>query len=654
MAREEREPHDPLVCQRKLPIGAEVVPNGVHFRVWGPVHEQITLCIGDEKNSNSPSLDMIAEGNGYFSLLVPKISAGTRYRFRLGGDTALYPDPASRFQPEGSHGPSMVVDASKFSWTDQQWPGLSLTGQIIYEMHIGTFTKQGTWAAAAAELPELAKLGVTVIEMMPVAEFPGRFGWGYDGVNLFAPTRLYGEPDDLRRFVDTAHAHGIGVILDVVYNHLGPDGNYLWAYTNHYFSKKYANEWGDAINFDGENSAPVREFFIANAKYWIEEFHFDGLRLDATQSMHDASVKHILADITESARAAARGRKIIIVAENEPQQTKLVQPVASGGYGIDGLWNDDFHHSAVVALTGRNEAYYSDYFGTPQEFISAAKWGYLYQGQWYSWQNQCRGTSARGIQPYRFITFIENHDQVANSGRGLRLHLLSSPSRYRAMVALLLLGPGTPMLFQGQEFGASSPFLYFADHHEELAAKVAEGRAQFLAQFPSLATSESQARLMHPADPATFVSSKLDFTEREKNAEIYTLYQDLLRLRREDATLRLQGTAGIDGAVLSNDALVLRFFTDEADDRLLMVNFGLDLSLKPMPEPLLAPPAGKGWAVLWSSEDPRYGGRGVLPIDGDDNWKLPGQAAVVLKPIARDGADNDRNSKKNAMELRKN
>jgi maltooligosyltrehalose trehalohydrolase len=293
-----------------------------------------------------------------------------------------------------------------------------------------------------------------------VAEFAGRFGWGFDGVDLYPPTRLYGAPDDMRAFVDAAHRIGLGVILDVVYNHLGPSGNYLPQFSERYFSDKYGTEWGEPFNYDGEDSAPVREFIVANAGYWIAEFHLDGLRLDATQSMHDASPEHVLAAIGREARRAAGPRSIVLVAENEPQETRLVRPPEEGGYGLDALWNDDFHHSAMVALTGRSEAYYSDTRGEPQELISAVKYGYLFQGQHYDWQRDRRGTPAWGLAPTAFVTFLQNHDQVANSAHGLRGHELTSPGRWRAMTALLLLSPGTPMLFQGQEFSASAPFLF--------------------------------------------------------------------------------------------------------------------------------------------------------------------------------------------------
>jgi maltooligosyltrehalose trehalohydrolase len=575
---------------------------------------------------------LAAENDGYFSGAISTARAGLLYRYRLDGAEA-YPDPASRFQPEGPHGPSQVVDPGAYPWTPSEWRGVRLEGQVIYEMHIGTFTREGTWEAAARELGQLAATGITVLEIMPVADFAGRFGWGYDGVDLYAPTRLYGTPDDFRRFVERAHATGLAVILDVVYNHLGPDGCYLPQFSDDYFSDRYENDWGDPINFDGENSSPVRELFVANAGYWIDEFHLDGLRLDATQQIYDASPVNVMQEITRRAREAAPGRHTLVIAENEPQDVKLVRPVEHGGYGMDALWNDDFHHAATVALTGRREAYYTDYLGSPQELVSTVKWGYLYQGQHYSWQKQRRGTPGFGLPPAAFVNYFQNHDQVANSAFGLRMHRLTSPGRYRAMTALMLLAPGTPMLFQGQEFAASSPFLYFADHKPELAAAVRKGRAEFMKQFPSVATPEMQQRLADPGDRETFERCKLDHAERERHAETYALHCDLLELRREDAVFRGQRPGAVDGAVLAAEAFVLRFFGENREDRLLVVNLGRDLHLREAPEPLLAPPQGKRWDTLWSSEHPRYGGTGTSALETDDGWRIPGHAAVALKPL---------------------
>jgi maltooligosyltrehalose trehalohydrolase len=623
-----------IQLQRRLPVGAEAQPgSGVHFRVWAPDSHKVAVILAESENlAGAREMPLSAEGEGYWSGFAEEGRPGMHYRYRL--ESGDFPDVASRFQPQGPHGSSRIIDPQSFEWSDGAWRGVKRVGQVIYEMHVGTFTREGTWAAAAAQLPHLADLGVTLLEVMPVADFPGRYGWGYDGVNLFAPTRLYGEPDDFRRFVDRAHAAGLGVILDVVYNHLGPDGNYAGAFSKHYVSTRYHNEWGDALNFDGEHSGPVREFFIANAGYWIEEFHCDGLRLDATQQIFDASPRHLLADIASRVREAAKGRGTYLVAENEPQESKLVRAQERGGLGLDALWNDDFHHTAVVAMTGREEAYYSDYHGSPQEFISAAKWGYLYQGQRYKWQKQRRGSPCFDLAPENFVNFLQNHDQVANSLWGRRIHRLTSAARMRALTALLLLGPNTPMLFQGQEFAASAPFLYFADHKPELAALVAKGRAEFLAQFPSIA-SEDVARIVpDPEAEETFLRCKLDFADRERNAEVLKLHRDLLQLRKTDSLLGKAPRGTFDGAVLGVAALVLRFFGRNQDDRLLVVNLGPQLHLDPAPEPLLAPPLGMLWELLWSSEDPSYGGGGTPGIDTEDNWTLPAESAVLLTPVS--------------------
>lgn len=619
-----------LSLTRRVPVGAEfsAEANGTHFRVWAPERKSVTVIFSD----NRAPVAFDKEPGGYFSGFAQGVNAGAKYKLQLDGGEA-YPDPASRFQPEGPHGWSEIVDASAFRWTDQNWPGVHLTGQVLYELHLGTFTAEGTWQAAARKLEYLRDTGITVIEVMPIADFPGRFGWGYDGVQPYAPAGIYGRPEDMRDFVNQAHAVGLGVILDVVYNHLGPDGNYLPKFSPFYLTDKYKTDWGQAINFDGEESGPVREFFRENAAYWIDEFHLDGLRLDATQDIHDDSEPHILAQITGAARRAAGNRSILLIGENEPQDTRLIQPLHEGGFGLDGLWNDDFHHSAMVALTGKADAYYSDYRGTAQEFVSAIKYGYLYQGQWYRWQKKRRGTSTLGCPRPAFVSFIQNHDQVANSARGQRIHELTSPGMLKAMTTLVLLGPGTPMLFQGQEFAASTPFLFFADHERELAEKVRKGRIEFLEQWRPLKMPEMKQCFEDPSAPATFERSKLKYCEVEQHPEIYALHRDLLRLRREDLVISRQGEDGIDGAVLSANCFVVRFFSpDYKRDRLLVVNLGIALDLNPSPEPLLAPPLHSRWAKLWSSEDPIYGGCGTAALDSEENWQIPGQAAVVLHP----------------------
>jgi maltooligosyltrehalose trehalohydrolase len=616
--------------KRRLPVGAEVLPtSGVHFRIWAPRCTRVEVVFETAAGANL-SFELEKERDGYFTGVSPAAKPGGLYRFRLDDDDALIPDPASRFQPDGPLGPSMIVDPNLFRWSDAKWEGVRSEGQVLYEIHIGTFTPEGTWKAAAEQLSTLKELGITVLEIMPVHDFCGRYGWGYDGVDFFAPTRLYGTPDDFRAFVNQAHALGLGVILDVVYNHAGPSGNYLASFSTDYFTSRHSTDWGEPFNFDGPNSRPVREFFVANAGYWIDEFHLDGLRLDATQNIYDESEKHILADITERARRAGGGRSIIVIAENESQNTTLIRSAKEGGYGLDALWNDDFHHSAVVALTGHNEAYYSDYRGTAREFVAAAKWGFLYQGQHYRWQRQRRGTPALDLKATGFINYLENHDQVANLGMGRRLHQLSHPGTYRAMTALLLLSPQTPLLYQGQEFAATAPFVFFADHTAELNRSVKKGRLKFLSQFPSLSYSHMQSRIPDPTDEKVFRSCRLDLSEREAHHEAYELHRDLLKLRREELVFKEQHPLRVDGATLDDDTFVLRFFCERSEDYLLFVNLGVDKYLTPVPEPLLAPPSKSEWQVIWSSEDPRYGGAGALPIETPKSWFIPGRAAFLL------------------------
>jgi len=644
-------------AKRRYPIGAELVgENQAHFCVWAPKAREVDVVLENDSEGKPKLCPLTAEPGGYFSGAA-NARAGTRYRFRVNGAKNFYPDPASRFQPDGPHGSSCIVDPGKFRWSDADWPGLETKGQIFYEMHIGTFTREGTWRAAAEELAALARMGITVIEMMPVAEFPGRFGWGYDGVDLFAPSHLYGTPDDLRVFVDQAHSLGVGVILDVVYNHFGPDGNYLGIYSNEYLIRGKGHEWGDVINFDGPNSGPVREFFITNGRYWIQEFHFDGFRFDATHAIHDNSEEYIISAVGYAAREAAGSRCIILVAENDLQEAKMVRQRGSEfrrqatqrgpemsadrvtaelqtrGDGLDGMWNDDFHHSAIVALTRHSVGYFSDYSGKPQEFISAAKYGFLYQGQARSWRKVFRGTPTFGIPVDAFVCFIENHDQIANTGSGDRPRFQTSSGRYRAITALLLLGPWAPLLFQGQEFGASSPFLFFADVGDAAVRDaIRKGRAELLAPFLSLSEEETFRSLPAPDDLKAFLRCKLDFSEREKNRGLYDLHIDLLKLRREDSRFQLQSSGGIDGAVLGPASFVLRYFSETNDDRLLLVNLGERQVLNPASEPLLAPASRCRWEALWSSDSPCYGGAGTAATATREQWILPGESAVALRP----------------------
>lgn len=620
--------------ERMLPVGAEVQEGGAHFRVWAPRCNTVNLVLlGADGQSERQVMPLEAEGDGYFSAISAETRVGDLYGYSLDEHRQLYPDPASRFQPRGVHGPSQLVDPSSYLWTATDWRGVQLHGQVMYELHLGTFTQPGTWAAAIEKLPHLKDVGVTLLEIMPLADFNGEFGWGYDGVAWFAPSHLYGTPDDAKRFIDEAHRLGLGVILDVVYNHFGSCGNYTGAYSSYYFSKRHPTEWGDAINFDGEQAAPVREFVISNAAYWIDEFRFDGLRLDATQAIYDDSPRHVLAELSQATRKAAGERSIILIGENEPQDVRHIAPVEQGGFGLDGQWNDDFHHACRVAATGHAEFYYADYAGSPQEILSAVRRAYLYQGQYVPRTRKHRGTPTRRNHAAQFTHFLQNHDQVANSGQALRLNQLTSAGRYRALTAVLLLGPQTPMLFMGQEFGSTTPFNYFADHDVDLAKLVREGRWGYIRNFPRTAKWGDKGELADPSSRETFEKSKLDWSECERNQSILDLHRDLLRLRREDPIFRLQDWSMIDGAVVGPEAFLLRWLPEDEQDRLMCVNLGRDFEWRPTGEPLSAPPAGKEWRLLWSSEDFEYGGAGTPPFDAK-GWVLPGHTAIVLEAVA--------------------
>jgi maltooligosyltrehalose trehalohydrolase len=620
---------------RQLPIGAEVGSDGVHLRVWAPNHRRVRAELWRAEGSARQTVDLQAEPGGYFGGFVPGAQAGWDYHFLLGHSGQPWADPASRFQPSGPLGPSRVIDPSQYPWDDREWPGIATHGHVIYEMHVGTFTPEGTWGAAARQLAELSDLGITLIELMPVAEFKGAFGWSYDNTHWYAPTHLYGTPDDFRAFVDEAHRVGIGVALDVVYNHFSqPAEQFVRAFAKGYTSRRYKSEWGYAVNFDDQGSPAVREFVLANVEMWMREYHLDGLRVDATQGFEDRSPEHILLEICRTARRAAGEREVIVIGENEPQRAELLCAGQEGGCEFDAMWNDDFHHAAQVRLTGKREGYYHDYRGAAEEFAAGARFGYLFQGQRYAWQDKPRGTPAFQIAPGRFINYLQNHDQIANSARGERLHSLTSPGRMRAMTALLLLGPQMPLLFQGQEFAASSPFLYFNDCEGDQAKNTSSGRAKFLTQFRSLATPQMQAQLPDACERETFERSKLDFGQREHHAAAYALHRDLLALRRSDQAIRDSGTERVETGTISPDAFILRYALHSPATRLLVVNFGPDLLLPSVSHPLAAPPRGLRWKILWSSDDPRYGGSGSYELDTVDGWRIPGEAAVLLHPAA--------------------
>jgi maltooligosyltrehalose trehalohydrolase len=626
---------------RRYAQGPEVIEGGVDFRVWAPEHRQVEVVL---EGWNAP-IALAEESEGYWSVFVENARVGERYRYRLDGQPPDLPDPAGRFFPEGPHGSAQIVDGRSFSWTDGAWRGLDRSRHVIYELHGGTFSPEGSWAGMAAKLPWLSALGVTTLELMPVAEFDGRFGWGYDGVAWFAPSHLYGTPDDLRRLVDRAHALGLAVILDVVYNHFGASGDYSGKYSRFYFGQ-VKTEWGMGLNYDGEHCEGMRALTIDNAAYWIREYHLDGLRLDATQAIIDASPEHVITALVRAARAAAPERHLLLVAENEPQDTRLLREHAVAGVGsrLDALWNDDLHHSVRVALTGRRQAYFRSYAGTAREWCASLLGGLLYQGQRYDWQDKSRGQSTRGLPMRSFIGFLENHDQVANSLWAMRLWQESQPAQYRALTTLLLLGPWTPMLFQGQEWESSAPFHYFASHEGELARLVQRGRAEFLAQFPGCA--HRPELLLDPADPQAFERSRLRWDERDQDAHAAAvrLHRDLLALRHNDPTLGVTAppTVQVLAVPLTESCALVRWVADageDPEDRILLLNLGADFSLAQVIDPLLAP-AGRDrrphWRTVWTSENPSYGGHDCdEPERAGGRWVIPGAAAVLLAPSAR-------------------
>ena len=461
-------------CQHDMPFGARLQEGGgALFRLWAPAARKAELAL--ETASAPQLLPAQADAQGWWTCRVPHATAGTPYRWKIDGDL-LVPDPASRSNPEGPHGPSVLVDPAQFEW-DEGWTGRPWHETVLYELHVGTFTPEGTFAAAAARLQQLVDLGVTAVELMPVADFPGRFGWGYDGVLPYAPHHAYGTPDDLKRFVQQAHRLGLMVFLDVVYNHFGPEGNYLHAYAPAFFSKTKTSPWGAAINFDGEDSAAVREFFIHNAVYWVREYRFDGLRLDAVHAISDESPRHVLQELSERVRTASAGRHVHLVLENEDNGYRHLAPEPMHGF-YDGQWNDDFHHVLHVAMTGETQRYYHDYGVDTMDLLAR---GFTH-GMVFEASKRKEGGAREVVQPApaqplsALVNFAHNHDQVGNRARGERLSQLVAPEAAALPTLLALLTPAIPMLFFGEEWGATEPFLYFADWEGELREAVRAGR----------------------------------------------------------------------------------------------------------------------------------------------------------------------------------
>jgi maltooligosyltrehalose trehalohydrolase len=509
----------------------------VIFRVWSPIASSVDVSVDGRTVAMRPEVPSPAEpGHGWWRAEVPGAGPGSRYGFSVDSGP-LRPDPRSAFQPDGVDGLSEVVDHAAFEWSDGGWAGLPLAGSVLYEIHVGTFssassrtgTGTGTFDGAIEHLDHLVDLGVDAVEVMPVAEFAGDRGWGYDGVHLFAPHHAYGGPDGFKRLVDASHARGLGVVLDVVYNHLGPAGNHLGAF-GPYFGDHHRTNWGEGVNVDGPGSDEVRAWIVANARHWLVDHHVDGLRLDAVHAIADDSAVHILEALASEVRTWERecGRRMWLVAESDRNDPRYVRPVEAGGFGLDSAWADEWHHAVHAALTGEIEGYYED-FGSFDALAVALEQAWVYAGRYSPHRRRTHGRSPAGLPGEAFVVSVQNHDQVGNRAAGERIGHLTTPGRLRIAAALLLTSPFTPMLFQGEEWGASTPFLYFTDHDPELGRAVTEGRSHEFAHF-----GWDPASVPDPQDPQTHRRSVLRWEERHEpdHAELLEWYRSLVALRR--------------------------------------------------------------------------------------------------------------------------
>lgn len=602
-------------------LGAIVSDGGVAFRAWADAPRTVELVLHEPGSERIVTMERDGDDMVAF---VPGAAAGLRYRYRVDGHDV--PDVCSRRQPDGVHGPSEVVDARPFPWSDLAWEPPALEDLVIYEAHIGTLTFEGTFDAAIREFGRLRDLGITAIEVMPIASFPGRWNWGYDGVSLFAPAEVYGGPDGFRRFVDAAHDAGLAVILDVVYNHFGPDGNYTGIYSDRYLTPRHRTPWGDAVNFDDEGSEHVRRFFRENLLHWVHEYHIDGFRFDATHAITDASPRHILAELTETVREHPRaGQTPYPFAESNENDVRYLQPAATGGHGFDGVWADDFHHAVRTLLTPGRDGYLASYAGTAAELAATVAHAFLYEGQIDPFAGGPRGTSARE-QPWRqFVFAIQNHDQVGNQALGLRLNHLVGLGDMLAATALLLLLPETPLLFQGQEFGASTPFLYFTDHDAALGRLVTEGRRSEFAGFRAFHDPAMRERIPDPQAESTFRASILRTDEASYGVGALSVdcHRELLRLRREDDVLRASRKGRPPVRAWHAGRAVVIQLSNVAGRRWLAVNFG-DTTTVPVdgPEPETA--------TLFCTDDVRYGGGGEAPTLSPGAIAIPRHTAALL------------------------
>lgn len=572
-----------------MPFGSEVRGDGgVRFRLWAPSADKVTLVLERDE------LPLFPLPQGWFDVTVAEARAGDRYGFRI-NDGPLRPDPASRFNPDDVHGASEVIDAAAFDWQDGDWHGRPWQEAVIYELHVGTFTPAGDFAAVVDRLDYLAALGVTAIELMPVADFPGQRNWGYDGVLAFAPDSRYGRPDDLKQLVQRAHQLGLMMLLDVVYNHFGPEGNYLHGYASPFFTRRHTTPWGAAIDFDGRDSRTVRDFFIDNALFWLEEYHFDGLRLDAVHAVHDAGSPDIVEEIAAAVRRGpGRQRNIHLVLENDRNQVRYLARDGDGRALVaSAQWNDDFHHALHVLLTGEHDGYYADYADAPLAQLGRClAEGFAFQGEVSAYRGGTpRGEPSAGLPPDAFVVFLQNHDQIGNRAFGERLSQLADPAALAAATAILLLAPPPPLLFMGDEFGCQRPFLYFCDFGGELAAAVTAGRRDEFARFDRYADANSRAQLPDPNADATYLACKLDWDclSQPLHGRRLANTRDLLRLRRERIVPRLAGTSGglARFELLGGTAIAVAWRLGDGSRLALLANLGPETSGK------LATPAGE-------------------------------------------------------------
>jgi maltooligosyltrehalose trehalohydrolase len=582
-------------------LGACPDAGAVTFQVWAPIRQQVELVLRPGLPSSERRSLMRAD-DGVFTGTFTDVSPGDLYAYVLDGE-GPFPDPASRFQPQGVHGPSAIVDPRSFEWSDDTWRGLPLEKAVVYELHVGTFTKAGTFTAAAERLPYLANLGITVVELMPLADFPGSRNWGYDGVSLFAPSRAHGAPDDLRRLVDTAHRLGLAVLLDVVYNHFGPDGAYGTLFSPFYLSTRHRTPWGAAMNLDGEGAEHVREFFIENALHWLHEYHFDGLRLDATHGLIDDSPRHFVTELVARVRASLAPRRVLFFLEDERNLATIVRPSADGGWGVDAVWADDFHHQVRRLAAGDRDGYYEDFTGTVADLATTIRQGWFYRGQFSVHHGARRGTDPSGIPLYRMVVCLQNHDQIGNRPFGQRLNHQIEPALFRALSALLLFVPETPLLFMGQEWAASSRFLYFTDHHTDLGRLVTKGRREEFSRFEAFADPVTRARIPDPQASSTFEDSRLVWDERNQppHAGVLELHRELLRLRRTEPAL--QQWEGFEVAALDDASLAVMRGNEQ--DMLLLV-LCTEASRRVDVNPWRAVPPDKAWQIVLTTEESRF------------------------------------------------